>query len=80
MNSRKLATHEFFKKYTISPDLSPAERELEYQLRKHRNTRNDKLRIVNPDAPFHWGIHNGAIVKICGALSSRSATTNQPTH
>lgn len=76
INSRKLATHENFKTYRVSPDLSPAERELEYQLRKDRNIRNDKLRNDNPDAPFHWGIRDGAIIKIRGALTSRSTPTN----
>ena len=76
MNSRKLATHESLKTYRVSPDLSPAERELEYQLRKDRNIRNDKLYIDKPDAPFHWGIRDGAIIKIRGALTSCSIPTN----
>jgi hypothetical protein len=56
--AKKLRTSEEHKQIYISPDLTEAERQLDYKLRQERNKLNASL---TPDSPFRYGIRGNQI-------------------
>ena len=59
-SAKKLAKSEYKDVY-ISPDLTEAERLLEYELRTERNKLNQSL---EQSSPFRYGIRNNQIIRI----------------
>jgi len=58
--AKKLRTSDDHKSIYISPDLTEAERQLDYQLRQERNKLNASL---GHDSPFRYGIRGNQIQK-----------------
>jgi hypothetical protein len=56
--AKKLRTSDDHKQIYISPDLTEAERQLDYKLRQERNKMNATLA---PDSPFRYGIRGNQI-------------------
>ena len=59
--SKKLKNIEKFKKVYLSPDMTEAERLLNFELRTERNKKNKEL---DSDSPFYFGIRGSEIVKL----------------
>jgi hypothetical protein len=59
--AKKLRESESHKSVFISPDLTEAERSLDYELRKQRKEANEKL---EQNSPFRYGIRGNQLVKI----------------
>ena len=59
--AKRLREKEAYKSIYISPDLTEAQRSLDYDLRKKRNEANSTLA---EDSPFQYGIRGDQLVKI----------------
>ena len=59
--AKRLREKEGYKSIYISPDLTEAQRSLDYDLRKKRNEANSTLA---EDSPFRYGTHENQLVKI----------------
>ena len=59
--AKKLRETEAYKSVCISPDLTEAQRSLDYDLRKKRNKANN---IPAEDSPFRYGIRRNQLLKI----------------
>jgi hypothetical protein len=60
--AKKLRNLDNFKGVFISPDLTEAERYLNYQLRMKRNELNNNIDLKT--SPFRYGIRSSGVVKL----------------
>ena len=59
--SRALRSSSTFKNVYINPDLTPAQKRLDSELRKERDVLNSPVKL---DDPFRWGIRRNRVVRV----------------
>lgn len=70
-----------FKHISISPDLLKKERVLLQKMIKNRNELNSKLKVIQPDAQYYYGIRSDKIVMISKDSNKKEISSdNRPLH